>query len=637
MAAILFIAPSEQLAERAQEIVLERNMDVSIKVSYLEAAKKYVEEGLRNGTKVVISRGGSVYLLRQYFTNVPIIATKLTSGCYINAFEKIRGIQEPIAFFSVPEIQENVRSLCYLMNVDARYYRFSDEESAEEAVKAALRDGCVYGIGGVLTKIYAEKHNLEYVTLENNREDIELALSAAKQLLKSITDGERRRRALKLRLERYETIFNYTHDGIIAIDRQGYVEVVNRQADEMLPLKNKPYEGKKIEEILPETKLPSVLRSGEKEIDELMKVGNTIINTNRVPIIIDDKVEGVVATFRDIESVHTSEQKIRSRLHRKGLASRYRFTDMIGESRAFQRTIRMAKSYAKTNSSILLQGELGSGKEMFAHSIHHASKRSKGPFVTVDCDNYSARALQAELVGYEDGASPFGNKGYQESAFERAHGGTLFLDKVASAPKMIQSLLVRVIESREVRRLGSDHVIPIDVRIIAATRYDLNERVREGEFLGELMYELSVLTLKIPPLRDRGDDWRMLCENRFHFFLGSEYRQYAKEVQTIEKYLQGYTWKGNAHEVSNVVERVCVLLKNGMAVEEIIPALPIDSSSQLINEKVTFDKWNKAAVIEALSSCQFNISKAARMLNCSRSTLYNKMKKYDIKINNMNN
>lgn len=634
MKQILFISPSEELAKLVRDVAEERGMEITIRTAILEEAEGVVANAIKHNTKVVISRGGAAYLLKQKFT-VPVLTVKMTSGSYINAFKKIRNVTGPVAFFSVDKIQDNVKSLCYFLNVDANYYYFNDTESAIAAVKQAKKDGNVCGVGGVLTKIYAEHLHMDYYTLENNREDIEITLDAAQQVLKSVLDGERRNRTLQLHLKRYETIFNYTHDGIIAIDKKGKVEVVNKQAEDILPLKNKPYEGRHIEEILPSTKMPIVLQNGHKELDELMKIDNVIINTNRVPIVIDGEVEGVVATFRDIESIRNSEQKIRSSLHRKGLASRYRFADMIGDSPSFRRAIRIAKSYAHTDSNILILGEIGTGKEMFAHAIHHESSRRKNPFVTINCTNYSSQALQADLLGYENGFSPFGVKGSKEGAFELAHGGTLFLDKIGDAPLDVQSLLARVIDTKEVRRIGGDKVIPIDVRIIASTSHNLTKDAGQGRFLEELMYSLSVLTLHIPPLHERGQDYVLFCDTWFHRNFGADYALYKKQIDTIIHYFQGYEWKGNIRQLSNIVERVSVLLKNDMTVEEIISTLPHEENELIRDQDVTLGKWTRSSIVEALTANHLNISRAARTLNCSRSTLYKKMKELNIKINHI--
>lgn len=634
MTQILLISPSEMLAEQMKTIAEERGIGIETCTAILEEAESIAIDAIKRGIKVIISRSGMAFLLKQK-CHIPVVDTKLTSGSYINAFEKIRMVNGPVAFFSIDKIQDNVRSLCYFLHVDANYYYFKDTEGAQAAVKQAIKDGNIFGVGGVLTKKFAEKLQLDYYTLENTLEDIETALDTAQQILQSVLEGERRNHILQLHLKRYETIFNYTHDGIIAIDKKGKVEVVNKQADDILPLKNKPYEGRHIEEILPETKLPSVLQNGNKELDELMKIGNVIINTNRVPIIVDGEIEGVVATFRDIESIKNSEQKIRSSLHRKGLASRYRFADMIGESRAIRRAIRIAKSYAHTNSNILISGEIGTGKEMFAHAIHHESNRRNKPFVTINCTNYSSQALQADLLGYENGFSPFGIKGSKEGAFELAHGGTLFLDKIGDSPLEVQSLLARIIDAKEVRRIGGDKVIPIDVRIIASTSHNLTKDASQGHFLEELMYSLSVLTLHIPSLHERDMDYVLFCDTWFHRNFGADYVLYKKKIDIIVHYFQGYEWKGNIRQLSNIIERISVLLKNDMTVEEIISTLPHGGNELIRNQNVTLGKWTRSSIVEALTASHLNISRTARMLNCSRSTLYKKMKELNIKVNNI--
>ena len=299
---------------------------------------------------------------------------------------------------------------------------------------------------------------------------------------------------------------------------------------------------------------------------------------------------------------------------------------MIGESRAIRRAIRIAKSYAHTNSNILISGEIGTGKEMFAHAIHHESNRRNKPFVTINCTNYSSQALQADLLGYENGFSPFGIKGSKEGAFELAHGGTLFLDKIGDSPLEVQSLLTRIIDAKEVRRIGGDKVIPIDVRIIASTSHNLTKDASQGHFLEELMYSLSVLTLHIPSLHERDMDYVLFCDTWFHRNFGADYVLYKKKIDIIVHYFQGYEWKGNIRQLSNIIERISVLLKNDMTVEEIISTLPHGGNELIRNQNVTLGKWTRSSIVEALTASHLNISRTARMLNCSRSTLYKKMK-----------
>lgn len=635
MKQILFISPSKQMAERAEKIIRERNLPVDLKIGAMETAKEIAEKAISQGAKVILSRGGTASFLKKNLP-VPCINVKFTSGCYVEAFEKIREANGTVAFFSVEEISDSVRTLCHLMTIQADFYRFQDEETAEVAVCQAVRSGNVFGVGGAVTGKYADIYSLPYFTLENTKEDIEVALEAAQLTLFSLLREEEKRKTLQLQLQQYEAIFNYTHDGIIAVDKTGHVVIANKQAEIILPLQDKPFEGKHIEKILPETKLPDVMRSGQAEIDELMKVGNTIINTNRIPIILDGHVEGIVATFRDIESIQISEQKIRSNLHRKGMTSKYRFSDIIGDSPAQKKAIRIAKSYAKNNSNMLIIGEIGTGKEMLAHAVHKGSNRKNAPFVTLNLAGVSANMLLTDLQGYENDANPFGVKGKKAGIFELAHGGTIFLDKIEDAPLEVQTFLLRVLDNKEVRRIGGEHMIPIDVRVISSATSGLLAKIQDGKFLEELYYLLSVLTLEVPPLRERGDDYLLLCNEWFHRSFGMEFRKYEDKIKLIEKYVSEYEWKGNIRQLSNFVERVSVLLKNDVSIEDIISTLPDARRRHMESQQhVTLGKWTKSAVIDALSASSLNISKAARMLHCSRSTLYKKMEEFNIKITNI--
>lgn len=638
MVEILLLSPSDTLTERAQKVVSERGLNFTIhcQTIAIESIEMICKTAVRDGIKVIISRGGMAYLIRN-ISQIPCVEIKQTGSSYIEALMQVRDTKGPVAFFSLPGISEETKALCSLSNIDAKWYKFHDDESAKSAVAQAMRDGCVTGIGGSLSGKYAIVQGFNYVVLENSYEEIDIAISSAMQLMHSIKDNECRQRQLQLQMHRYEAILNYTHDGIIAIDKEGKVVIVNKQAEQILPLCHKPYEGKPIELVLKETKLLPVLRNGKPELDELMKLGNEIICTNRVPIIMDAQIEGVVATFRDIESIRASELKIRTNLQKKGYTSKYRFSDMIGVSKIFQQTIDIAKCYAKTDSNVLLIGAIGTGKEMLAHCIHHASTRRKDPFVTVNCANYTTAQLRMELLGYEKKEISAEKPIFKIGVFELAHGGTLFLDKVGDASLEIQSMIVGILESKEVRRIGGNNVIPIDVRIIASVSQDPVAAVSNGTLSAELVYMLAVLTLRVPLLKERESDYLLLCEEFFHRSLGIEYRLYQKEIRQILYFLRGIEWTGNIRQLMNIVERCCVLLKNKMTVEDIVATFPPRiPDKESLTEKVLLDKWNKKNIIKILTIHHFNITKAALALECSRSTLYKKMKQFNITIDAVN-
>lgn len=272
--------------------------------------------------------------------------------------------------------------------------------------------------------------------------------------------------------------------------------------------------------MLPNTMLPDVLRSGQKQTNQMMQIGKMLTNTNRIPIVVDHQIRGVVATFQDIKQLQSTEQKIRLKLHEKGLVAKYSFGDIVGESRAIRNTIQIARSYASSQAAVLIHGETGTGKELFAQSIHTVSDRRDGPFVAINCAAVSNNLLESELFGYEAGAFTGASKNGREGLFELAHGGTIFLDEIGEIPRETQVELLRVLQEKEVRRVGGNRVIPVDVRIITATNKDLIQETMEGRFREDLYYRLNVLDLELPPLRERGDDVRILGLQHFRRLCG---------------------------------------------------------------------------------------------------------------------
>ena len=208
--------------------------------------------------------------------------------------------------------------------------------------------------------------------------------------------------------------------------------------------------GQPVEAILPNTLLPEVLESGEKQLDQIMQIHQTLCNTNRIPILVDGQRRGVVATFQDVKQLQNSEQKIRLKLHEKGLVAKYAFNDILGDSPALRSTIQIARSYAASRASVLILGETGTGKELFAQSIHNASDRRDGPFVAINCAAVSNSLLESELFGYEAGSFTGASRGGREGVFELAHGGTLFLDEIGEIPRETQVELLRVLQEKEI-------------------------------------------------------------------------------------------------------------------------------------------------------------------------------------------
>lgn len=626
---ICLISPTEDLARRAKKLVARRGMDVRVEVAELEAAVSLARRLLAEDDYLFISRRGTRDLLRKSL-KIQVVSIPGEASDYIPAIQQLRGEQGLIAFFSFEEdISNELRTICYLLHLKMKHYCFSDSLSCQAAVQQAVADGAAWGLGGVVSERFAKHCDLAYLRVESSDASILHALDTAQQLYITQQENARQQEQLQIQLERYQNILDYTHDAIIAIDEKGRISTTNQIAEQMLQPAQPPFVGRPVEEVLPNTHMTNVLHTGEAEIGQMMNIHGTLVSTNRVPIRVGGQVKGVVATFQDIKTLQTAERNIRIKLHEKGLVAKYRFSDILGRSPAIRDAKRLSENFADAQFTVMLYGETGTGKEMFAQSIHNASPRRDGPFVAINCTALNRNLLESELFGYADSSFTGARRGGKAGLFETAHGGTVFLDEIGELPLEFQAPLLRVLQEKEVRRVGDDTVIPVDIRIIGATNRNLLQLVEEGKFRRDLYYRLNVLSVLVPPLRERGDDYLEIARCIYERVLP----QHTEEEETVFLRVldrcRSYAWPGNVRELTNLVERVSLLLHRGSREEEVVqllnvqwqetpPAAPLvpGSAPALLDRE---------AVQEALRRNGGNLSRTAKTLGVSRSTLYRRL------------
>lgn len=626
---ICLISPTEDLARRAKKLVARRGMDVRVEVAELEAAVSLARRLLAEDDYLFISRRGTRDLLRKSL-KIQVVNIPGEASDYIPAIQQLRGEQGLIAFFSFEEdISNELRTICYLLHLKMKHYCFSDSLSCQAAVQQAVADGAAWGLGGVVSERFAKHCDLAYLRVESSDASILHALDTAQQLYITQQENARQQEQLQIQLERYQNILDYTHDAIIAIDEKGRISTTNQIAEQMLQPAQPPFVGRPVEEVLPNTHMTNVLHTGEAEIGQMMNIHGTLVSTNRVPIRVGGQVKGVVATFQDIKTLQTAERNIRIKLHEKGLVAKYRFSDILGRSPAIRDAKRLSENFADAQFTVMLYGETGTGKEMFAQSIHNASPRRDGPFVAINCTALNRNLLESELFGYADSSFTGARRGGKAGLFETAHGGTVFLDEIGELPLEFQAPLLRVLQEKEVRRVGDDTVIPVDIRIIGATNRNLLQLVEEGKFRRDLYYRLNVLSVLVPPLRERGDDYLEIARCIYERVLP----QHTEEEETVFLRVldrcRSYAWPGNVRELTNLVERVSLLLHRGSREEEVVqllnvqwqetpPAAPLvpGSAPALLDRE---------AVQEALRRNGGNLSRTAKTLGVSRSTLYRRL------------
>ncbi len=630
---ICVMAPTLQLAEKAEMLIKQenyQNIDVVVAASGRQETVKCAQTLAAAGAEIIITRKGTRRIVEEV-TNLKVVSLNNSLSDYLWMLKE-RGLHTPglIAFFSYDPMSSDILQMCEMLEVQTKNYIFKSFADCRGCVERALKDGAVFSVGGAWTDPWAKRLGLPHVIVENSVETILNALESATQLRRVQVEEAEKQCLFKTQSEMYQAVLDFTHDAILAIDENGRIQVLNPPAERIMGCRAADSVGQPVEAVLPNTLLPDVLESGEKQLDQIMQIHQTLCNTNRIPILVDGQRRGVVATFQDVKHLQNSEQKIRLKLHEKGLVAKYAFNDILGDSPAIRSTIQIARSYAASRASVLILGETGTGKELFAQSIHNASDRRDGPFVAINCAAVSNSLLESELFGYEAGSFTGASRGGREGVFELAHGGTLFLDEIGEIPRETQVELLRVLQEKEIRRVGGSRVIPVDVRIIAATNKDLLQETVEGRFREDLYYRLDVLDLKLPPLRERGDDVKILGLHLFRQLPGGKDPIMQSQFLYLLEQVGPYQWYGNIRELQNFVERANILMRNAGASSVTVSDILRRRAEPAPEPCQETESRDRRAIEAALHNHPGSMADAARSLGCSRQTLWRKMKKYGI-------
>src|SRR6266513_5814964 len=316
------------------------------------------------------------------------------------------------------------------------------------------------------------------------------------------------------------------------------------------------------------------------------------------------------------------------------LQDRYKFQNVIGKSKKMQDLFELIESVAASEANILIQGENGTGKELIANAIHYKSKRSKGPFIKINCAAIPKDLIESELFGYKKGAFT-GASMDKEGRFEMAEGGSLLLDEIGEMPPYLQTKLLRVLQEREYRPIGSDRIVHVDFRLICATNIDLDAALRDGKLREDLYFRINTITLRVPPLRERTEDIPLLCD----YFLDKFRNRYQKNVKSISPaayhLLIRNRWPGNVRELENAIERAVLVCKTGEIQPNDLPETIREEGSPAQDFTIpphrTLAEIEKMAIVQTLQRTNWNKQEAAQILGLYRPTLYSKMKKHDIR------
>lgn len=663
-----------------------KNLDEEQEEVRSETADRLLIEAQNEGVDALVCRGSTELILKASRLNVsvPIIPVQFLGSSTFSLLGDVRQkhpeeFDHPVtkaAIFSHRPVILDIKTIRFLLNLelDNVVLQRTDAAYVREQIRRVKAAGIHFIMAGPRTCELAKEEGINaYFSPDvDEYESIYRTFEQAIILVENMAAQKERSRAL-------ETIMDYSFEATLQLDTDGRVMFCNSVAEEILKAGKGELLGKSIWEKIPELDqrtMEMVLRGGENIYGSVLQVNECIAAVNVTPYVKQGTVSGAIVHLSQKEQLEKLEGQIKQEIYSKGLVAKYHFSDILGESDEMEECKYRARQFAKHHANILIFGESGTGKELFAQSIHNHSTRKNQPFVAVNCGALPVNLLESELFGYVGGAFTGAARQGKKGLLELADKGTIFLDEISEMDLQGQVRLLRVLEERVINKVGDDRVIPVDVRIIAASNKNLRSLVTEGKFREDLYYRLNVLTLNIPPLRKRQGDVRLLAD----YFLRRYGKENSKEVSLTPgayELIARYPWSGNVRQLRNFCERL-VIISNRKKIDremvyrqlaevyqeepEALRGIAPGEKAMHAGEGVQADEGTTSGgaqaderrasgrarvderptsggaqaadecgrIVQALNACSGNRGKAAQMLGIARSSLWRKMKQYGI-------
>jgi len=634
---IAFIAPYKKLGELFSEVCRDMNKNIPVVIGDLEEGARKAVELEEQGVEVLISRGGTAIAIKKKVTSLPVVEVQVSGYDLIRVLHQAQQETDRVAIVGFSPFTYGIEDLGDIMGLNLKVLTlkkdwYNQPHYIEKKLIEIKERNYHWVVGDNISVKIAKQLGMNTLLIRSGKES----------LTQAILEAERVAKVKKQEIEktkRIESIINFAYDGIIGVDQKGVIDTFNPWAEEIFKKKAYKVIGKNIKEILPTIDLLKVTHKGYEEKDKIWTIGDKKIVANIVPIKINNEIVRVIATFHRISQIQKMEQRIREELYLKGHVAENTFEDIIGQSPATALAKEEAENYAQVDSPLLIYGETGTGKELFAQAIHNASPRKNNPFVAFNCAAIPENLLESELFGYVGGAFTGAKKGGKMGLFEQAHKGSIFLDEIGEISPDIQARLLRVLQERKVRRVGDDRLTSVDVRIIVSTNKDLYQLVEKKKFREDLYYRINVLNLNLPPMWKRREDVPLLV----NFFIKKYKQKLKKAVEGISKegiqILENYTWPGNIRQLENIVERLMVRTKEdyirASLVKEVMNPLPgnklglnrVDFFKSDMNIPLmgNLEEIERKIIKRVIQEEKGNKAAAAKRLGIGRTTLWRKL------------
>jgi transcriptional regulator, propionate catabolism operon regulatory protein len=629
MSEIAILTPIDALIKVSKEAAEKTGEDVAIRKVSFRNAIAAAKEFEKAGTEVIISRGTMGLKLIESDLSIPVVQIPITGYDLLRTIKEAQKLGQKVGIADTRDVLQGIETIESVLGLSIEKHAVIVAEEAEAAVETLSKKEIDVLIGKSIFTNKVKNDSIKTVILTSGVESVIQAIHEARSLI------DVRRTELK-RTKELQAILDFIADGVIAVDEKGIITVCNPSVYSIL---NLPYDsviGKSIDDILVNSQMKKVLSTGKEELNRIQDANGVKVVANRIPIRHEQKVFGAVCTFQEVHRLQQQEQEIRKKLLHRGHVTKYSLNNIVGESEMYQKAIQKVKKYSQVDSTVLLTGETGVGKEVFAHLIHSFSKRSEGPFVAVNCAAIPENLLESELFGYVEGAFTGAKKGGKTGLFELAHQGTIFLDEIGELAESLQAQLLRVLQEGEVMRLGDERVIPINIRVIAASNRDFEKMVEDGSFRADLYYRLNILDIPIPSLRERIPDIPLLCDFFIKELEPGIRRNIIGFTADAMKIMQSYHWPGNIRQLRNIVERAMILSPENMIDSETVLAaggkdftklheLKQHCNNEEFDEETKLQNYEKEYILNVLKQVNGNKTEAAKILGIGRTTLWRKI------------
>ncbi|MGL4741627.1 MAG: sigma 54-interacting transcriptional regulator [Sarcina sp.] len=607
--------------------------DINVIVTHYKNQVEKVIKEFKDSTEIFIGLSDTAEYISKN-TDIPVLALKLTNYDLIKTINDISDKKDKqIGLFIFEESKYDLDEIEKMFDLNKKIliYKYGFNSNLEDLIFDATKNGADIIVGEGVVADIAKKIGIPSKVImassesKNNivKEAINIILYKRAELEKNI---------------KLNAILNFINQGVIVTDESENIVLCNLEAKKILKKEEVDITTEKITNIISDWKLADDKTLEQTDGSEyLHRVNGELVATCTVAITSNGKNIGFVSSLEKASKIEKLEQKIRRQNSKKGLVAKYTFDDIITKNDKMEKMKTKVKAYAKTDMTVLINGESGTGKELVAQSIHNQSLRANEPFVAVNCAAIQENLLKSELFGYEGGAFTGAKKDGKIGLFELAHKGTIFLDEISEISKEVQASLLRVIQEKEVMRVGGTEVIPVDIRIICATNRNLKKAMLEGNFREDLYYRLNVFYVNIPPLRERLEDIILIARKYLdrYSLTNAEEKNVMKIIKNLPSW---YKWYGNVRELENVILRIIFMVRvedvdvskvdyNSLIAE--LDYLDIDLSIEINGSLKEITSQNEKKVINALISKGYKTEEILEKLKISKASYLRKKNKND--------